>query len=111
MKRVLVASLVSVGVSLGVALPASAHSIVVQPPGHEEPVVEGRVGSGPLPGKGKGLIPGGPGGSYLQSPSHAKGLVSACYAIRENGNGVVDIAGPPFGNCFHGGPPPLAPTE
>jgi hypothetical protein len=106
MRRVVLASLVSVGVALGVALPASAHVIVVQPPGHEAPVVEGWTGGPALPGKGKGLIPGGPTGSYLQSPSHAKGLVTSCEALRANGNGVVDIFGPPFGNCFHGGPPP-----
>lgn len=106
MRRVIIASLVSVGVTLGVAIPASAHHIVVQPPSHEEPVVDGWVGGPALPGQGEGLIPGGPGGVYLQSPAHAKGLVTSCEAHRRNGNAVVDIAGPPFGNCTHGGPPP-----
>ena len=106
MRRVIIASLVSVGVSLGVAVSASAHNIEVQPPGHDEPVHEGWVGGHALPGQGEGLIPGGPTDSYLQSPAHAKGLVTSCEAHRANGNAVVQIVGPPFGNCIHGGQPP-----
>jgi hypothetical protein len=83
------------------AVPASAHVLVVEPPGGDVKV--GWVGGGPLPGQGKGLVPGGPTGSYLQSPAHAKGLNQACESIRANGQAAVDIFGPPTpAGCPHG---------
>lgn len=68
----------------------------------------GMTGSPPLPAaaQGQGLVPGGPGGIYLQSPSHAKGLNTACEALRGNPS-AQDMWGPPNpATCNHGGPPP-----
>ena len=112
MKRVLVTVLTAAGLTLAAAAPASAHVLVVDN-GQGEPKVQ-MVGGGPLPDSatGKGLVPGGRDGAYLQSPAHAKGLNSACTALRENGNGVVDMWGPPFAwSCNHGGPPMPPPDE
>lgn len=87
-----------------IAGPAAAHILVVNPPpeGHG-PSMKAQVGGGQLPGIGKGLIPGGPTGSYLQSPAHGGGLNTACESLRANGNEVVDIFGPPTpAGCPHG---------
>ena len=74
---------------------ASAHYIEVNPPGDAEPK-GGWVGAMSIPGKGQGLITGGPPGQEMtMTPAHAKGLNTACESIRANGNGVVDIYGPP----------------
>ena len=100
------ASIITIAGAATLALsgaPASAHLIIVDPPGSEEKV--GWVGGGPLPeaANGKGLIIGGPSGEYLQPPSHGKGLNTACAALRANGNGVVNIFGPPSpAGCAHG---------
>jgi hypothetical protein len=84
--------------------PAAAHVLVVDPPGQEE-AKGGWVGSPALPeaAQGKGLMPGGPAGAYLQSPSHGKGLNTACEALRANDRSAVDIFGPPTrAGCPHG---------
>jgi hypothetical protein len=83
------------------AAPAAAHVLVVDPPGKGEPT-GGWVGGPALPGQGKGLIPGGPAGDYLQSPSHGKGLNTACHALRAHGRSAVDIFGPGGPGCPHG---------
>lgn len=91
------------------ALPAAAHVLVVDSPGGDGDPKVGWVGGGELPeaAEGNGLIPGGPTGAYLQSPSHDGGLVTACERLRAHGNGVVDIFGPNAPGepptCRHGG--------
>lgn len=81
---------------------ASAHVLEVDPPGNGEPR-SGWVGGPALPGQGKGLIPGGPGGQIMQSPAHGGGLNTACEALRSNGRSAVDIFGPPSpAGCAHG---------
>lgn len=101
MRRALLGLAVVIITSVGLAVPASAHVLVVDPPGGETKV--GWVGAGALPGKGQGLVPGGPTGSYLQTPAHAKGLNNACEALRANGQAAVDIFGPPTpAGCAHG---------
>ena len=91
--------------------PASAHVIVVEPSGNSETKV-GMVGGGPLPVEYEtgdthpGLMVGGAGGLYFQSPSHGKGLNQACESLRAHGKAVVDIFGPPVVDyCPHGRPP------
>lgn len=79
--------------------PVGAHERTVQPPGGE--TKHGWSGSLALPGSGQGLIPGGPTGEWLISPSHAKGLVTACHALEANPS-VVDIRGPGGPGCEHG---------
>jgi hypothetical protein len=97
---ILTTMLFTIGLMAG---PAAAHILVVTPPGADGPANVGWVGGGELPGQGKGLVPGGPTGSYLQSPAHAKGLNSACEALRSNGQAAVDIFGPPSpAGCAHG---------
>ncbi len=101
LKRATVALGIVIVTTAAMAAPAGAHVLVVDPPGGETKVVW--VGAGELPGKGQGLVPGGPTGSYLQSPAHAKGLNAACEALRANGSAVVDIFGPPTpAGCAHG---------
>jgi hypothetical protein len=100
-RRAAVGLAVAVAVTGGIAAPASAHILVVNPPGGETKV--NWVGGGALPGQGQGLVPGGPTGSYLQSPAHAKGLNQACESIRSNGQAAADIFGPPTpAGCPHG---------
>ena len=101
---------VGAGLALGV-MPASAHNLHIDPPGTGE-TKHGYVGGGPLPAaaNGNGLIPAGPGGAFgLQSPSHDGGLVKACVALINNGNGVVTILGPTAPTldptCRHGSQP------
>jgi hypothetical protein len=77
------------------ATAASAHYIEVNPPGKAEPKSGWAGGPAPLPGQGKGLILGGPNGDWPMTPAHAGGLNQACHSLRDNGNGVVDIYGPP----------------
>lgn len=95
---------VGAGLALGVLSgAASAHVIVVTPPGAEAPVHVGWAGGGELPGHGHGLVPGGPTGSYLQAPAHEGGLVTACESLRASGAAAVDIFGPPTpAGCAHG---------
>ena len=81
---------------------ASAHVLVIDPPGEGE---GGAVWIGgpalPATAQGAGLVPGGPEGAYLQPPSHGKGLNDACEATA--GNAVVSIFGPPVEDtCHHG---------
>jgi hypothetical protein len=88
---------------------ASAHVLEVDPFGSDAKQVW--VGGPLMPADrpGQGLVPGGPGGAFLQPPSHYKGLNTACAALRSNGNGVVDMWGPPHpATCSHGGPPPAS---
>ncbi len=89
-----------------IAGPAAAHILVVEPPGGGQGPEDVRAGGGPLPAaaKGQGLIGAGPGGIFgLQSPAHDGGLNTACESLRANGNGVVDIFGPPTPDgCPHG---------
>jgi len=89
-----------------IAGPAAAHVLVVSPPGGGQGPEDVRAGGGPLPesAQGEGLIPAGPNGMFgLQSPAHGKGLNTACESLRANGNGVVDIFGPPTpAGCPHG---------
>lgn len=113
MKRALVAGVITAAFGLGSALPASAHILVVDNNGKggpKAPVWVGGGGDGGVPGRGQGLVPGGPGGTWMLPPSHAKGLVSACIAIRYTAEGkpAADIFGPPPGpdaTCRHGGAP------
>ena len=82
-----------------------AHVLVVSP--HGSDVKVGWTGGPALPdaAKGQGLIPGGPGGIYMQPPSHGKGLNTACESLRGNPS-VVNMFGPPFpSTCQHGGTP------
>ncbi len=94
--------------------PAGAHYIDIDPPGKGERKT-GWVGGPALPEKarGKGLVEigGGPDAGRMQTPAHGKGLNQACNSLRENGNGVVDIYGPPHhsqlpdgvqSGCAHG---------
>ena len=102
------ASIIAIAGAATLALsgaPASAHVIIIDPPGSEEEPKVGWVGGGPLPDEaaGEGLVPGGLTGDYLQPPSHTKGLNSACEALRANGRSAVDIFGPPTpAGCPHG---------
>lgn len=106
MGTLLAATLLALGLTAG---PAAAHILVVDPPGDADTTMVSGIGGGALPesAAGAGLIPGGPTGSYLQSPAHDGGLVTACERLRERGNGVVDLYGPtrPGGEltCRHGG--------
>jgi hypothetical protein len=96
---VITAMVLGLGLMVG---PASAHVLVVSPPGADEPHV-GWVGGGELPGQGEGLVPGGPTGESMLAPAHAKGLNSACEALRAHGNAAVQIFGPPTpAGCPHG---------
>jgi hypothetical protein len=92
---------------------AEAHCIDVTPRGGGQGVTcnvmagdfsAGWVGSPLFAGDhpGQGLVPGGPGGMFKMSPSHAGGLTNACEAIRDSGNGTVDIYGPGGPGCPHG---------
>lgn len=110
MRRTVTLATVALSMLAMMAAPASAHILVVDSPGgNGDPKVVSGIGGGALPGEaqGEGLIPGGPGGLYLQTPSHDGGLVTACENLRAHGNGVVDIFGPnrPGGDltCRHGG--------
>ena len=107
---VLAAMLLTLGLLGG---PAAAHHLVVDPPGAGEgpsagPLDPGGWVGGPLgvPGKGQGLNhEGGPTGEDTITPAHHKGLNSACESLRQHGNGVVDIFGPPpipGSGCPHG---------
>ncbi len=94
-----IATLIFTAVLLvALALPAAAHNLTVSPPGAAEPH-HGWVGALALPGKGAGLVPGGPTGDWMLSPAHAKGLIIAC---EMNGSDVVDIRGPGGPGCAHG---------
>ena len=99
MRRAFAATLSTAALILAIAAPAAAHNLTVSPPGNSD-VKHGWVGGLGLPGQGKGLIPGGPGGVWLISPAHAKGLNTACYALEANPS-AVDIRGP-GPNCPHG---------
>ena len=99
------------------AVGASAHFIEVNPPGNSGPKGGWVGGPVPVPGKGQGLVLGGPDGQQMMTPAHNKGLNQACESLRANGNGVVDIYGPPphevlppgfTSGCAHGEviPPP-----
>jgi hypothetical protein len=103
MKRILAIAAGAAVVAGGIgAMPAAAHYVSVSPPSGTS-VDEKWAGSPFLPGAGKGLIAGGPGGAYLISPSHALGLNTACNTIRSNGKAAVDIYGPPSpAGCAHG---------
>jgi hypothetical protein len=87
---------------LALASPAFAHVLVVTPPGGDVKV--GWTGGPALPAaaKGKGLVPGGPTGSYMQSPAHGGGLNTACESLRSNPS-QADMFGPPVPQtCRHG---------
>jgi hypothetical protein len=86
--------------TLAFAAPVTAHVLTVEPKGNAE-VKHVWVGGGPVHGQRQGLIPGGPGGLFLQPPSHAKGLNTACHATEANPS-VVDIRGPGGPGCPHG---------
>jgi hypothetical protein len=88
---------------LALLTPAFAHFLVNSKTGQV-----GWVGSPPLPAAAQGQgLDYSPGAQSNISPSHAKGLNTACYALRGN-PAVVDIYGPPLlidGNpsgCPHG---------
>lgn len=88
------------------AAPASAHVLIVDPPGADEPKSVW-VGGPALPAEGNGLYLGGPTGTDYLPPSHDKGLNVACEVQRQRGNSAADMWGPPNpGTCAHGGPPP-----
>ncbi|HSJ27233.1 MAG TPA: hypothetical protein VLB67_03420 [Acidimicrobiia bacterium] len=81
--------------TIGMALPASAHAVVA--PGHDGVW----IGGGPVPGQGQALL-GSPVGAL--PPSHAKGLVEACERTWDNPSVVVLPAPPYFTSCVHGQP-------
>ena len=95
MRKVLAAVIVLVMV-LALVSPAFAHMRTIGGG-------TGMTGSPALPdaAQGNGLVPGGRFGDYLQSPSHAGGLNTACYALRGNPS-VQDIFGPGGPGCPHG---------
>ena len=103
------ATLLALGMIAG---PAAAHHLTVDPPGAGSGPSAGPFepggwvgGPAPLPGQGKGLVLGGMSGQDPMTPAHVGGLNTACEALRENGNGVVDIFGPPpteHSGCPHG---------
>ena len=110
MRRTVTLIAVALSMLAMMAAPAAAHILVVDSPGGAgEPKVVSEIGGGALPdeAQGEGLIPGGPGGLYLQTPAHDGGLVTACKSLRAHGNGVVDIFGPAApgveNTCRHGG--------
>jgi hypothetical protein len=82
--------------------PALAHVVSVTPPSGTSVEGRGWAGSFGLPGSGQGLIPGGPTGTWLISPSHERGLNTACETIRSSGKAAVDISGPGGPGCPHG---------
>ena len=93
---VLAASLLA----LAMAAPAGAHFVEVDPPGEGEGT-DGWVGGPPhddgaLPesAQGEGLMEH-PAEGQNQPAAHGEGLNAACEALRDNGNGAVDIYGPP----------------
>jgi hypothetical protein len=81
--------------------PAMAHYLAV------DGEVKAFPGGADIPGQGEGLVDGGPpGGTGKISPSHMKGLNTACVKNRSQ---VVDIRGPnqfgqydPESDCAHG---------
>lgn len=98
-------------------VPAAAHVIKVHHPGSGEQIethrstqfdvynemlgggwVGGPVG---LPGQGEGLVPGGPGGDALMTPSHESGLNTSCESLEANPS-AADIRGPGGEDCPHG---------
>ena len=91
---------------------ASAHHLIVSPPGKDQPVHGPEEHwLGPL-GLTDAVV--GANGLFF-SPvlgplpaAHGTGFVQACLATRANGNDVVAFAPPPFGtadaNCQHGPP-------
>lgn len=97
-------------------VPASAHVIKVHHPGSGEQiqthrssqfdVYNGTLGGGwvggpvGLPGQGKGLVLGGPGGDALMTPSHEGGLNASCESLEANPS-AADIRGP-GPSCPHG---------
>lgn len=105
LKRLAFATTAAIGLTFGAASTSSAHYIHIETPSGQ--TQHGWAGSEDIPGQGQGLIPGGPTGEATLSPSHDGGLVTACEAIRANGNGVIDIHGPAAPGvettCRHGG--------
>ncbi|WP_277212397.1 hypothetical protein [Isoptericola croceus] len=99
MRKIIVAAAAAAALTV-LGSPAAAHVITVDPPGQSD-TKEGWVGGGALPGQGKGLVPGGPDGSFKLSPAHAKGLNSACKSTEANPS-AVDIRGPGGPGCAHG---------
>lgn len=114
MKRTIAVLATVAALMAALAVPASAHVLVVTPPNADEPVSTHRggphqpikgllgdvgwVGGGSLPGQGRGLLTGGPLGTL--AAAHGKGLNTACEA---NGSSVVAIYGPPTpAGCHHG---------
>lgn len=117
MKRTLVTLAIMSALVLALALPASAHVIVVTHPATGEQISThqgvphqdlkdafgadiGWVGGPGLPGQGKALLTGSPLGTL--SPAHGDegGLTKAC---ERDGSDVVTIFGPPFPQtCQHG---------
>ena len=100
MRRSPISLIAATALMLAMAIPASAHVRTVTPPGNTDAKI-GWSGSLALPANGQGLIPGGPDGTWMLSPSHANGLVTACHANESNPS-VVDIRGPGGPGCEHG---------
>jgi hypothetical protein len=100
MRRTIAILVVTLALLLAFAAPAAAHNLEVDPPGKAD-VIHGWAGALGLPGSGRGLIPGGPDGTWLLAPAHANGLVTACEATEANPS-VVDIRGPGGPGCPHG---------
>ena len=91
------------------AAPAAGHHLQVDPPGNGTGPDGAWVGGPALPGKGAGLIQGGPDGTSMLAPAHAKGLVQACEILRGHGRAAADIFGPGapgWDGCIHQPPPP-----
>lgn len=93
-----VTRLLAVVLALGLlAAPASAHILVVDPPGNDK-VIGKWIGGPPdallpIQAQGEGLFPAPPfAPGYKQPAAHGTGLIAACKAT--TGNGVVTIVGP-----------------
>lgn len=79
--------------------PASAHILVVDSPGGDTTVWVGTNPEVLFETPAPFMTPD----PFTLFAPHALGLNDACYAIREHGNGTVDIFGPPTpADCPHG---------
>lgn len=96
-KRKLVLAVVGATlVALTLAVPASAHELVVGPNGNTQ-----WVGGFTAPEPAQSAPPMF--GPLSLPPSHQMGLPHACEATRSNPSAVIFVA-PPFGSCHHGMP-------
>lgn len=95
-KRSGLALVVGTVLALTLAVPASAHELVVEPSGTSH-----WVGGFTVPEPAQSAPPIF--GPFHLPPSHLMGLPHACEATRSNPSAVTFVA-PPFGSCHHGMP-------